>query len=88
MRVQKTSGKVTMARIGVTGLSNRAYRATAAEKALEGTAGSAADVQSAAALVDQGAEANADLHASANFRRHLARVYAARSLGAALARNA
>jgi len=88
VRVQKTSGKVTMARIGVTGLSNRAYRATAAEKALEGTAGSAADVQSAAALVDQGAEANADIHASADFRRHLARVYAARSLGAALARNA
>jgi carbon-monoxide dehydrogenase medium subunit len=88
VRVQKTAGKVTMARIGVTGLSNRAYRAKAAEKALEGTAGSAADVQTAAALVDQGAEANADLHASAEFRRHLARVYAARSLGAALARNA
>lgn len=88
VRVQKSGGKVTMARIGVTGLSNRAYRATAAEKALEGTAGSAADVQAAAALVDQGVEANADLHASADFRRHLARVYAARSLGAALARNA
>jgi carbon-monoxide dehydrogenase medium subunit len=88
VRIQTSSGKVTMARIGVTGLSNRAYRASAAEKSLEGTAGSAADVQTAAALVDQGAEANADLHASADFRRHLARVYAARSLGAALARNA
>jgi carbon-monoxide dehydrogenase medium subunit len=88
VRIQRAAGKVTMARIGVTGLSNRAYRARAAEKALEGTSGSAADVQNAAALVDQGAEANADLHASAEFRRHLARVYAARSLGAALARNA
>jgi carbon-monoxide dehydrogenase medium subunit len=88
VRIQKAGGKVTMARIGVTGLSNRAYRATGAEKALEGSSGSAADVQNAAALVDQGAEANSDLHASAEFRRHLARVYAARSLGAALARNA
>ena len=88
VRIQRTAGKVTMARIGVTGLSNRAYRAMAAEKALEGTSGSAADVQTAAALVDQGVEANGDLHASADFRRHLARVYAARSLGAALARNA
>jgi len=88
VRIQRAAGKVTMARIGVTGLSNRAYRARAAEKALEGTSGSAADVQNAAALVDQGVEANSDLHASAEFRRHLARVYAARSLGAALARNA
>jgi aerobic carbon-monoxide dehydrogenase medium subunit len=88
VRIQRAAGKVTLARIGVTGLSNRAYRATAAEKALEGTSGSAVDVQTAAALVDQGVEANGDLHASADFRRHLAQVYAARSLGAALARNA
>jgi aerobic carbon-monoxide dehydrogenase medium subunit len=88
VRVQKSGDKVTLARIGVTGLSNRAYRATAAEKALEGTAGSAADVQKAAALVDHGVDANADLHASADYRRHLARVFAARSLGAALARKA
>jgi carbon-monoxide dehydrogenase medium subunit len=87
-RVKKTGDKISMARIGVTGLSNHAYRATAAEKALEGTTGSAADVQKAAALVDQGVDANADIHASADYRRHLARVYAARSLGAALARNA
>jgi carbon-monoxide dehydrogenase medium subunit len=87
-RVQKTGDKISMVRIGVTGLSNHAYRATAAEKALEGTVGSAADVQKAAALVDQGIDANADIHASADYRRHLARVYAARSLGAALARNA
>jgi carbon-monoxide dehydrogenase medium subunit len=85
-RVRKSGGKITMARIGVTGLSNRAFRATAAEKALEGKAGSAADIQAAAALVAQGIEANADLHASADYRKHLAVIYAAKALTAALGR--
>jgi aerobic carbon-monoxide dehydrogenase medium subunit len=84
VRVQKTGDKVTLARIGVTGLSNRAYRADAAEKALTGTAGSAADVQAAAALVVQGIDANADIFASADYRKHLASVYAERALNAAL----
>jgi carbon-monoxide dehydrogenase medium subunit len=87
-RVKKSGGKITMARIGVTGLSGHAFRATAAEKALEGTAGSAADIQKAAALViqGQGDEANSDLHASADYRRHVATVYAARAIAAALSR--
>jgi len=85
-RVRKTGGKLTMVRIGVTGLSNRAFRATAAEKALEGKAGSAAEIQAAAALVAQGIEANSDLHASADYRKHLAVIYAAKALTAALGR--
>ncbi|MFM2126231.1 MAG: hypothetical protein RL328_2682 [Acidobacteriota bacterium] len=84
VRVRKSGGKVSMARIGVTGLSNCSYRATAAEKALEGTAGSDADIQAAAALVAQGADANSDLHASAEYRTHLAKVHAARAIKAAL----
>jgi carbon-monoxide dehydrogenase medium subunit len=87
-RLRRSGGKIAMARIGVTGLSNRSYRATAAEKALEGKAGSAAEIQNAAALVTEGADANSDLHASADYRRHLATVYAARALLAALARTA
>jgi len=85
-RVRKSGGKIAFVRIGVTGLSNRSYRATAAEKALEGKAGSAAEIQNAAALVAQGVDANSDLHASAEFRRHLAAVHTARALKAALAR--
>jgi len=85
-RVRKNGGKIAFVRIGVTGLSNRSYRATAAEKALEGKTGSAAEIQNAAALVAQGVDANSDLHASAEFRRHLAAVHAARALKAALAR--
>ena len=84
-RIAKSNGQIGQVRIGVTGLSNCSYRATAAEKALEGTAGSADDIRAAAALVPQGVEANSDLHASADYRRHLATVYAERALKAALA---
>jgi carbon-monoxide dehydrogenase medium subunit len=83
-RVRRSSGKITMARLGVTGLSNIGYRATAAEKALEGTAGSPADVAKASGLVAQGADANSDLYASADYRKHLTAVYAARAITAAL----
>jgi carbon-monoxide dehydrogenase medium subunit len=85
-RIQRAGGKISMVRIGVTGLSNSSYRATASEKALEGKQGSATEIQNAAALVAEGVEANSDLHASADYRRHLAVVYATRALMAALAR--
>src|ERR1019366_3124706 len=55
-RVRRSGGRVTLARIGVTGLSNIGYRATAAEKALEGTNGTGEDVAKASALVAQGAD--------------------------------
>lgn len=81
-RIQKSGGKITLARIGVTGLSNRAFRATATEEALlSGTA-----VQAAADLVAQGIDANSDLYASAEFRAHLATVYAAKAIDAAIRR--
>jgi carbon-monoxide dehydrogenase medium subunit len=81
-RVQKSGGKITLARVGVTGLSNRAFRATATEQAL--TSGAA--VQAASDLVAQGIDANSDLYASAEFRAHLATVYAARAIDAAIRR--
>ena len=87
-RVRRSGGKIAMARIGVTGLSNRSYRATASEKALEGSAGSATEIQNAAAMVADGVEANSDLFASADYRRHMAVVYATRALIAAIARSA
>jgi aerobic carbon-monoxide dehydrogenase medium subunit len=87
-RVRRSGGKITFARIGITGLSNRSYRATAAEAALTGKSGSATELQSAGALVAQGADVNSDLHASAEYRRHLASVHATRALTAALSRTA
>ena len=87
-RVRKSGGKVAMIRVGVTGFANKSYRATNVEKALEGTAGSPADIQKASALVAQGVDGNSDLYASAEYRAHLACVYTARALAAALSRTA
>jgi aerobic carbon-monoxide dehydrogenase medium subunit len=86
VRLRKQGGKITMARIGVTGLSNRAYREKGAEKALEGSTGSPAEIQAIAALMGKGIDANSDLHASADYRLHLATVYAAKALATALGR--
>ncbi|HLH42314.1 MAG TPA: xanthine dehydrogenase family protein subunit M [Bryobacteraceae bacterium] len=86
VRIRKTADVISMARIGVTGLSNRAFRATHVEKALEGRRGSPAEIDAAANLLTQGVEANSDLHASAEYRRHLAVVHAKRAIAVALAR--
>lgn len=82
-RIKKTAGKITMARIGVTGMGPKAFRATAAERLLE----SGADVAAAVATIGgDGEEANSDLYADADYRRHLARVYAARAVATAVSR--
>jgi len=81
-RVKSQVGKISMARIAVTGLGPRAFRDAAAEKLLE----SGGDVAKAAAVVGEGEEANSDLYASGDYRRHLARVHAARALAAAISR--
>ena len=87
-RIRKSGGKVSFARVGVTGLAGKPYRAANVEKAVEGTAGSASDFQKAAAVVAEGVEANSDLHASANYRKHLASVYTLRALTIASSRTA
>lgn len=81
-RVKKTGGKVVRARIGVTGMGPHAFRARHAELILE-AGGTVAD---AAAVVGEDEEANSDLFASGEYRLHLARVYAARAVAAAISR--
>jgi carbon-monoxide dehydrogenase medium subunit len=85
-RVRKDGGRLALVRIGVTGLAASSFRARAAEQALEGKAGTAEEIRAASALVAQGVSANSDIHASADYRKHLASVYAARALSAALSR--
>jgi carbon-monoxide dehydrogenase medium subunit len=85
-RVRKAGGKLAMVRVGVTGLSNSSFRAKAVEQALEGRTGTADEIRAACALVSQGVEANSDLHASAEYRKHLASVYAVKALTAAISR--
>ena len=72
------------ARIAVTGIASRAYRAVDVEGALAGRPLSGA--ATAAALADNGVDANGDLFASADYRRHLARVYTRRAIETAAAR--
>ena len=86
-RIRREGGAITLARIGVTGVSGSSYRAVNAEKALEGKAGTDADIAAAAALVAEGREASADLHASAEYRLHMASTYAARAIRTALSRS-
>jgi carbon-monoxide dehydrogenase medium subunit len=81
-RIHQVAGKITLARIGVTGMSSHAFRAHNAEQILEG-GGSIAD---ACSVVGEGVDANSDLYASADYRKHLARVHAARAVSAAVSR--
>jgi carbon-monoxide dehydrogenase medium subunit len=86
VRVRQSEGKFAFVRIGVTGLSNCAFRATASERALDGQPTTPAAIQNAAAVVAGDVDANSDLHASADYRRHLAVVHTARALRIALSR--
>ena len=81
-RVKKSGGRISMARIGVTGMGAHAFRALDAERLLE----SGATVDQAVAGLAEGVEANADLYASAEYRKHLARVRAKRAISVALSR--
>lgn len=81
-RITISGGKVTMARIGITGVASHAFRATNAEQALE--AGKPA--AEAVANLGAGVEPNSDLYASAEYRIAMAKVYAARAIAKAISR--
>jgi carbon-monoxide dehydrogenase medium subunit len=66
--------------VGVTGLSEKPFRATAVEQRLRGNKLGAKLIDEACLLVDRGSEPLEDLHASADYRAHLAQVYACRAL--------
>ena len=73
-------GKVTEARVGITGVASVPYRAKKVEAALRGTTASAKEIAAAAALAAKGVDALSDIHASAAYRRDLAAVFTRRSL--------
>jgi carbon-monoxide dehydrogenase medium subunit len=79
-------GKIESASVGVTGLGPKAYRAEEVEKALVGKKGSEKVFAEAARFAAQGIEPLSDLHASAEYRREMAAVYARRALEKAFAR--
>jgi carbon-monoxide dehydrogenase medium subunit len=71
--------------VGITGVGSKAYRAAAVEDALKGTSLNDQTIAEAAAQATAGVEANSDLYASEDYRRHLAEIYTKRALQAARA---
>lgn len=73
-------------RVGITGVAAKAYRAAAVERALAGAGSPTPDlVAAAAAHAADGVEPLGDIHASPEYRAHLARVNTRRALQRALA---
>ena len=81
-----TDGNCQTAGVGITGVGATAYRARDVEQALVGRALDAQTAATAAARAADGIEPNADLYASADYRRHLATVYTRRAIEQAHAR--
>jgi CO/xanthine dehydrogenase FAD-binding subunit len=79
-------GSVSDARLTLIGVKDRAVRARAAEAALVGSKPVDALLEDAVAAVDGAIEPSADLHGSASYRRHVAKVLARRALVACRAR--
>lgn len=77
--------KVAHAALAFTGLADMPFLARAAAE-LVGTDGGSAVVERVAGNAVRGVQANADIHATAEFRLHLANVAARRALLAAVAR--
>ncbi|HEY7495718.1 MAG TPA: xanthine dehydrogenase family protein subunit M [Candidatus Tectomicrobia bacterium] len=72
--------------VGITGVSSKPFRASATENALRGQTATPEAVAQAAARATDGVEALADIHASEEYRLHLARVYTRRALQRAIER--
>ena len=80
------NGSVSAARIGVTGAGSSASRASDSEDRLVGSAGDVNAIRSAAGRAANGIELNEDIHASAEYREHLTKVFALRAITSAVER--
>ena len=69
--------------IGVTGVTDKAYRAVGVERALQGKRLEPKAIEEAASIVVQDVNVLGNNHGSSEYRAHLARVYVARAIGAA-----
>jgi carbon-monoxide dehydrogenase medium subunit len=78
--VKQTDGVCEDVRVGLTNMGSVPLRASAVEEALRGQPLSAESVAGAAELAAEGTDPPADLNASADYKRHLARVLCRRAL--------
>jgi len=79
-------GTCAAAAIGVTGAGSKAIRATAAERGLTGSRLDDAALDKAGAAAAEAVDAVGDIHASAEYRRHLVRELTRRAIRAAAER--
>jgi aerobic carbon-monoxide dehydrogenase medium subunit len=73
-------GKCESASLGITGVASKAYRPRAIESALAGKQLDDTTIAAAAGHASDGIDANSDLYASGEYRRHLAKVHAGRAI--------
>jgi carbon-monoxide dehydrogenase medium subunit len=78
-------GRIDEIRIGVTGVNPVPFRAKSVEALLRGQSPDAAALRTLCAQIDE-ADPTGDLHASAEYRRHLAGVFTARAVAKAIER--
>ena len=78
-------GRVTKAGVGITGAGTKAVRAKGVEAGLSGKALDAASIQAAADKAPDGVDVQADLQGSVEYKQHLLKVFARRSIEAAAA---
>jgi aerobic carbon-monoxide dehydrogenase medium subunit len=81
-----SSGAFSNVAIGLTGVGSYAVRASKSEAALKGVKPAANVIKTACEHVSDGIIALEDIHASADYRLDLARVFARRAMQAALSR--
>jgi carbon-monoxide dehydrogenase medium subunit len=80
------SGKLESVRIGITGVGDVAYRASAVEAVVTGAACDAADITGAADHATDNQMVGSDIHADRTYRTAMAKVYTRRAIEAALHR--
>ena len=78
--VTASGGTCQSVRIGITGAGPKATRATATEAALTGSSLDDTTIKAAAQRASDGIDFNEDIHASAEYRAHLTRLYTERVL--------
>jgi len=81
-----SSGRCASARIAIGGLGSGALRAKATEAALQGKSLAAEIIAAAAAKAAEGARPDDDHYASAEYKLHMATVYARRAIESAVRR--
>jgi carbon-monoxide dehydrogenase medium subunit len=84
VRLRMEGQRCSMAQIGITGVADHAYRAAEVERELTGRTLNAETITAAAEHAAKDIDPLSDIHASGDYRLHLARLYTRRAITAAL----